>query len=56
MSTASIWEVSVKHQVGRLALPQPPERFLPEQRKRHGFLTLLTPDPLIAQYPVRISW
>ena len=92
MSTASIWEISVKHQVGRLALPRPPERFLPEQRERHGFLslpvdeasvlqltrlpplhkdpfdrmlvcqaiehsmTLLTPDPLIAQYPVRISW
>ena len=92
VSTVSIWEISVKHHLGKLPLPQPPERFLPEQRKRHGFLslpideasvlqlhrlpplhkdpfdrllvcqaiehgmTLLTPDRLIAQYPVRISW
>ena len=92
LSTASVWEIMLKHQVGRLPLPQPPERFLPEQRERHGFrslpideasvlqslrlpplhkdpfdrmlvcqaiehgMTLLTPDPLIAQYPVRISW
>ena len=92
VSTASIWEITLKHRVGRLPLRQPPERFLPEQRERHGFLslpideasvlqllrlpplhkdpfdrilvcqaiehgmTLLTPDRLIAQYPVRISW
>ena len=92
VSTASTWEITLKHRVGRLPLPQPPERFLPEQRERHGFLslpideasvlqlprlpslhqdpfdrilvcqaiehgmTLLTPDRLIAQYPVRISW
>ena len=92
VSTASIWEISVKHHVGRLPLPQPPERFCHEQRERHGFLslpideasvlqlhrlpplhkdpfdrilvcqaiehgmTLLTPDRLIAQYSVRISW
>ena len=92
VSTASVWEILLKHQVGRLPLPQSPERFLREQRERHGFLslpideasvlqlprlpplhkdpfdrmlvcqaiehgmTLLTPDPLIAQYPVRISW
>ncbi len=92
VSTASVWEVMIKYQVGRLPLPQSPERFLREQRERHGFLnlpideasvlqlprlpplhkdpfdrvlvcqaiehglTLVTPDPLIAQYPVRISW
>ena len=92
VSAASIWEVSVKHHLGKLPLPQPPELFLPEQRERHGFLslpmdeasvlqlprlpplhkdpfdrmlvcqaiehgmTLLTPDRLIAQYSVRISW
>ena len=92
VSTASVWEVMIKYQVGRLPLPQSPERFLREQRERHGFrslpideasvlqslrlpplhkdpfdrmlvcqaiehgLTLVTPDPLIAQYPVRIAW
>ena len=92
VSTVSVWEVMIKYQVGRLPLPRSPERFLREQRERHGFrslpideasvlqlprlpplhkdpfdrvlvcqaiehgMTLLTPDPLIAQYPVRISW
>lgn len=92
VSAASIWEISVKHHAGRLPLPQPPERFAPEQRERHGFsslpideasvlqlhrlpqlhkdpfdrmlvcqaiehgMTLLTPDRLIGQYSVRVSW
>ena len=92
LSAASVWEIMLKHQAGRLPLPASPERFLREQRERHGFvslpideaslmqlprlpplhkdpfdrllvcqaiehgMTLLTPDPLIAQYPVRISW
>ena len=92
VSTTSIWEITLKNRAGRLHLPEPPERFLPQQRERHGFLslpideasvlqlprlpplhqdpfdrilvcqaiehgmTLLTPDRLIAQYPVRISW
>ena len=92
VSTASLWEITLKHGVGKLPLPEPPELFLPRQRECHGFLslpideasvlqlprlpplhqdpfdrllvcqaiehgmTLLTPDRLIAQYPVRISW
>ena len=92
LSAASIWEISVKHHLGRLPLPQPSEVFLPKQRESHGFLSLpideasvlqlhrlpplhkdpfdrilvcqaiehgmvlLTPDRLVAQYPVRISW
>ena len=92
VSAASIWEITLKNRAGRLPLPEPPELFLPQQRERHGFLslpideasvlqlprlpplhqdpfdrilvcqaiehgmTLITPDRLIAQYPVRISW
>ena len=92
VSTASAWEIALKHGLGKLPLPQRPEIFVPRERERHAFLslsidepavlqlprlpplhqdpfdrilicqaiehgmTLLTPDRLIAQYPVRLSW
>jgi len=91
-SSVSAWEISVKNALGRLPLPGPVDRFIPEQRESHGIeqlvldeiaalqlprlpdlhrdpfdrmlvcqaivngLTLLTPDELIAQYPVRSIW
>ena len=42
LSTVSVWEISVKYSLGRLSLPEPPERFLPQERERH----LITPLPL----------
>ena len=36
LSAVSSWEIAVKHALGRLPLPQAPERFLPVQRSRHG--------------------
>lgn len=36
LSSASAWEVAVKHALGRLPLPAPPSRFVPEERDRHG--------------------
>ncbi len=92
LSVVSVWELSVKHGLGKLPVPAPLERFVPEQRDRHGILALpleeravlhlhklpalhrdpfdrmlvcqaiehecvlLTPDPLITQYPVRTHW
>lgn len=92
LSAASVWEISVKYGLGRLPLPEPPSRYLPDLRERHGVLSLpideeaasqvaalphphrdpfdrmlvcqalvggmviLTPDPLIAEYPVRTRW
>ena len=92
LSTVSVGEIALKHGLGKLPLPQPPEHFVPEQRERHAFqslpvdeasvlqmpklpsihndpfdrilicqaiehgMTLVTPDHLIAQYPVRLSW
>lgn len=92
LSTASAWEIAVKHGLGRLPLPEPPERFVPGMRERHGILslaideesalhvsrlpaihrdpfdrmivaqaivhglTILTPDPLVTQYPGRTTW
>ena len=40
LSSVSAWEIVVKYALGRLPLPEPPERFVPSQRKQHGI------DPL----------
>lgn len=92
LSAVSAWEIAVKHALGRLPLPDPPERFVPQQRALHAIeplpldegavlqlgklpsrhrdpfdrmlvcqavahgLVVLTPDPLIEQYPVRTHW
>jgi len=31
LSAASAWEIAIKHRIGRLALPDIPERFIPAQ-------------------------
>jgi PIN domain nuclease of toxin-antitoxin system len=40
VSAVSIWEATIKHQLGRLPLPAPPQDYLPRQRRLHGFRTL----------------
>jgi PIN domain nuclease of toxin-antitoxin system len=92
LSSVSAWEIAVKHALGKLPLPEAPERYVPEQRRARGIdplpldedaalhlarlpmlhrdpfdrmlicqaliagLTLVTPDPDIARYPVRTLW
>lgn len=92
LSAVSAWEIGVKHSLGRLTLPEPPERYVPAQRHARGIdplpldeaavlyvhrlpavhrdpfdrmlicqalaggLTLVTPDPDIARYPVPTLW
>lgn len=92
LSVVSVWEISVKHSLGKLPLPASLDRFLLAQREMHGIsilpleeravfhlhklprlhrdpfdrmlvcqaiehdCVLLTPDPLIVQYPVRTQW
>lgn len=92
LSAVSVWELSVKHALGKLPLPSSLDRFVVEQRERHRIAALsldeqavihlhklpalhrdpfdrmlvcqaiehecvlLTPDPLITQYPVRTQW
>lgn len=40
LSAASAWEITIKHRLGKLPLPQAPERLIPEQRKRRGIESL----------------
>jgi PIN domain nuclease of toxin-antitoxin system len=40
LSTASAWEVAVKHRLGKLPLPTAPEEFVPAQRAAHGIEAL----------------
>jgi PIN domain nuclease of toxin-antitoxin system len=40
LSSVSAWEIALKYGLGRLPLPEPPDRFVPAQRKQHGI------DPL----------
>ena len=35
LSVVSLWEIAVKYHLGKLPLPQPPELYLPIQRRRH---------------------
>jgi PIN domain nuclease of toxin-antitoxin system len=92
LSAASAWEIAIKHSLGKLSLPEAPDRFVPARRKEHrvqplsvdeeaalhlfrlpglhrdpfdrilvcqamvGGMAILTPDPLIQQYPVRTLW
>jgi PIN domain nuclease of toxin-antitoxin system len=92
LSAASAWEIAIKHGLGRLPLPQPPDRLVREWREAHAIaalpideaaalhvtrlpalhrdpfdrmlvsqaivhgLTILTPDPLVMQYPALTTW
>jgi PIN domain nuclease of toxin-antitoxin system len=41
LSAASVWEIVVKHGLGRLPLPAPPEEFVPAHRVALGVEPLL---------------
>ena len=92
LSTASAWEIGIKHAAGRLPLPGRPEIFVPRVREASGIvsleideesalhagrlpglhsdpfdrmlvaqaivhgMTILTPDPEIERYGVRVLW
>ncbi len=92
LSSASAWEIAIKHAAGRLPLAERPDVFVPRVRERSGIhgleidedcvllagrlpplhsdpfdrllvaqaiihgMTILTPDPEIQKYAVRVLW
>ena len=40
LSAISVWEIIIKCQLGKLLLPQSPDLYLPQQRKKHGIESL----------------
>jgi PIN domain nuclease of toxin-antitoxin system len=42
LSAVSTWEIALKHALGRIRLPAPPEQYVPDQRTKHeiAFLPL----------------
>jgi PIN domain nuclease of toxin-antitoxin system len=40
LSAASSWEIAIKHGLGRLSLPEPPARWVPERMRAVGAMPL----------------
>lgn len=36
LSAASSWEIAIKHELGKLPLPEPPERYVPDRIRAIG--------------------
>jgi PIN domain nuclease of toxin-antitoxin system len=40
LSAASVWEIAIKHSIGRLPLPVPAAEYITDLRERHGISSL----------------
>jgi len=40
LSVASLWEITVKYNLGKLPLPQSPDIYIPTERRRHEIKSL----------------
>ena len=49
VSVVSIWEAIVKHRLGKLPLPHPPETYLPTQRAQHQMVSLSLDEASVCQ-------
>lgn len=49
LSAASAWEIAVKHALGRLDLPSPPEEWVPDRRERLGVGSLALTEAAVVQ-------
>ncbi len=51
LSAACAWEIAVKHRLGKLPLPEPPDVFVPAQRRAHG----IEPLPLDEETALHVA-
>lgn len=49
LSVVSLWETIIKHKLGKLILPEPPELYVPTQRERHRIIALTLDEPSVQQ-------
>ena len=49
LSVISVWECTIKYQIGKLPLPESPETYLPKQRIRHQIDTLSIDEGTITE-------
>lgn len=49
LSVISVWEATVKYQLGKLPLPEPPETYLPRQRDLHQIASLSLDESSVIQ-------
>lgn len=52
LSVVSLWEATVKYQLGKLPLPQPPNVYLPLQRERHQIMSLALAESAVLELAV----
>ena len=51
LSSASSWEIAIKHSLGKLPLPAPAEKYVPEQIAKTG----VTPLPIEHSHALRVG-
>ena len=51
LSAASAWEIAIKYALGKLPLPEPPERYIPPRLLRDGIESL----PVSVQHACRVA-
>lgn len=51
LSAASVWEIGIKHSIGRLHLPEPPAEFVPRRLETTG----VKPIPITVQDTLEVA-
>ena len=51
LSSASAWEIAIKYELGKLPLPCPPDRYVPEQMRLGG----VEPLPVLHSHALHVA-